>query len=861
MAQPIKKQTVNSPSNYFSKELTTLIDYITKEVLPLFGITEITPDIFIYSALDNSDCMLYKSLNSFLNSFDITSIHDGIGENFLKTNGVINGKVDFSKEMNALFTTAYELKELTNSEYITSDHILLAILSGHNESIIPKIKHLVKMFKNVGVNYDVMLELSQKTHDVITNDVPSMSNEDVSDLIIDEDGTTIRVYGLSFTDIPQTLQNLTEQIGSKKKGNNKKQNKNLDFCTNLNKLYKNNEIDNLVGRERELQNIYNILARRKRNNALLIGESGVGKTQCVLGLVKEICDGVAPLQFRNKEIWKLNPAELIAGTQLRGQFEERIVTLTKQLKDNKNIILFIDDIDKIFGNKTTNSDYDAGGILSELFANGTTQIIATTTTKKYKTIVDNNPDVADKFQDIIIEKPSLNDCYEILRQSKISYEKFHNVKYSDDIIYQIVNLCDRYIINKQLPSSAFDVIDELGSYKKINSEDNLEIKYFLQQIHELEKVKDSHIKKDNIEEANDVENKINEFRDKIAKIQSNTNKRSAQNITPDDLYHVISEQTHIPINKITTSEKEELKHISDTLKKVVIGQDEVIDIISRAIKRNKIGITSTMKPRLSVLCIGQSGVGKTLIAKTLAKEIFGDEKYLVRFDMSEYSDETSVNKLIGSNAGYVGYTEGGLLTEAIKAKKYCVLLIDEIEKAHNKVYNLFLQILDEGFLTDNTGCKVDFRNTIIIMTSNVGAKKAANTRGIGFASDNALIKEDVLRKELKNEFPPEFLNRIDDIVYFNSLTDDNLKKIIKLELGYLKKRVNNINYDINFDDTVIDLIFNDVIAEKEYGARPINRVIRSKIENNLTDLLVENDYPIGYEFKVNVDEEKGLEIF
>ena len=421
-------------------------------------------------------------------------------------------------------------------------------------------------------------------------------------------------------------------------------------------------------------------------------------------------------------------------------------------------------------------------------------------------------------------------------------------------------MCNRYITEKQLPASAFDIIDELGSYKKLNCLDNITAKDILQQIHDLEVVKDGYIKKDMMDDANDITNKINQFRDKLAKLQANINKRGAQTITMDDLYHVISEHTHIPINKISTSEKEELKHVSDTLKNVVVGQDEAIEIISRAIKRNKIGLSDSSRCRLSIMAIGPTGCGKTLIAKTLAKEIFGDEKYLVRFDMSEYADETSVNKLIGASAGYVGYTEGGLLTEAIKNKKYCVLLIDEIEKAHDKVYNLFLQILDEGFLTDNTGYKVDFRNTIIIMTSNVGAKKAANTKNIGFSSDDSQTKEDVLKKELKNKFPPEFLNRLDDIIFFNPLTDDNLKDIIKIELGYLQKRVDGIHYELKYTDDVVDVLFNAISGEKEYGARPIHRAIRDKIENKLTDMLIEEDYPLGKQFTVSVNEEKGLEI-
>ena len=858
MAQPIKKQTLN-PWNFFSKELTTLISYITDEVAPVFSISEITPEVFVYAALDNNECMLYKALNSFLNSSDIAYIHDEIGNILTKSDGIIGGKVDFDRNMLMMFNVALEIKDITNSNYITSDHVLLAILrTGDTQS---KLKQL---FRSVGVNYNTMLDLSKQVHDVISNDVVKIDDNDGEIYKeIDTQNGTIHIFGNAPEKLVEILQNLPEELNNIKQvanNNTKKNSKNIEFCTNLNAECEKGKIDELIGREKELNTIYNVLARKKCNNAILVGESGVGKTQCVLGLAKALHDGTAPLQFRNKEILKLNPGEILAGTSLRGQLEGRMVDLVKQLKSNPNAILFIDDIDTMFGSKSTSSDYDAGGVLNELLREGNTQIIATASTKKYKAIVDNNPDIANKFQEIIIDRPSVDECINILCQAKKSYEKYHNVKYTEEIIYTAVNLCNRYITEKQLPASAFDVIDELGSYKKLNCLDNIVAKDVLKQIHDLEVVKDGYIKKDMMNDANDITNKINEFRDKLAKLQANINKRGAQTITMDDLYHVVSEHTHIPIGKISSSEKEELKHVSDTLKHVVVGQDEAIDVISRAIKRNKIGLSDSSRCRLSIMAIGPTGCGKTLIAKTLAKEIFGDEKYLVRFDMSEYADETSVNKLIGASAGYVGYTEGGLLTEAIKNKKYCVLLIDEIEKAHDKIYNLFLQILDEGFLTDNTGYKVDFRNTIIIMTSNVGAKKAANTKNIGFSSDDSQTKEDVLKKELKNKFPPEFLNRLDDIIFFNPLTDDNLKDIIKIELGYLQKRVEGIHYELKYTDDVVDVLFNAISDEKEYGARPIHRAIRDKIENKLTDMLIEEDYPLGKQFTVSVNEEKGLEI-
>ena len=869
MAQPIKS-IQNNPWNTFSKELTSLIDFITSEITPVFGTNEITPEIFIYGALENPDCMLYKAVNCYLTSFDIDFIHDHIGKRGIKKDGVIiGGSIDFSKTMIAVLTDANEEKNVTKSQYIASDHVLLSMLKND------KCKELSKLFTNNGLSYEIMVTLSGKVHDVIVNDIPKIEvnqetkkekkkkNPFISGFDLGkngEEGTIHMVIG----GMPGTTPDINEMFSSmfantplgnkNNKAKNNEASKDIEFCTNLNEVVRTTDVDELVGREKELNTIFNVLGRKKCNNVLLIGEQGVGKTQCVYGLASRINQGNVPIDFKDKEIWKLNAAEIVAGTQLRGMFEERIVKLVKQFKSNKDKILFIDDIDNIFGNKKSSAgDYDVGGALSELFIDGTTQIIGTVSYKGFKAIADNDPDIAKKFQQVVIEKPSLDECLNILMNTKSTYEKFHRVVYPDEVIKQLVTLTNRYITDKMLPSSAIDVLDELGSYKKLNSQKSLFIRDLLDYISKCNIEKEEAIKNDNITKANELTMRINDARTDIAKTTTDIREGKPQVITLDDLYKVMSEHTNIPISKLSVSEKQELKHISDTLKKVVIGQDNAIDIISRAIKRNKIGITSSVKPRLSVLCIGQSGVGKTLIAKTLAKEIYGDEKYLVRFDMSEYSDETSVNKLVGSSAGYVGYTEGGLLTEAIKNKKYCVLLIDELEKAHDKVYNLFLQILDEGFLTDNMGQKVDFRNTIVIMTSNVGAKKAANSHSIGFENNDNTLKEDILRKELKNKFPPEFLNRIDDIVYFNPLTDDNLKSIIRLELGYLDARMKKIGHSITYTDDVVENIFKIVSEEKEYGARPIHRALRDKIENKITDLLIDNDYE-NHIFEISVKE-------
>lgn len=850
MAQPTKKQIANV-NDYYSKELTELIKFITDDVIPSLGVSLITPQVFIYSALENSECMLYKAINSYLNSYDIQNIHDKISNTIGASGGVIAGKPGFDAKMVSTINTAYTLTPITNSKYITSDHILLSILSAQKES------GLAKLFNANGVSYDIMVNLCKKVHDVISNDVPEIDEKDIpgnTEKNRQQAKKSVEAMYSALSEIHEQL-NTTNQVNGKSKNQYK-----LDYCTSINYLCDTGKVHDSIGMDSEFSKIYNILSRKECNNVLIIGENGIGKTQCVLALTKQIYDGLCPSRFRNKEIWRLNPHEMIAGTQLRGMFENRVVNLVRQLKSYRDCILFIDNVENVADTgKTGGQDYNTSGLLSELLSCGEVQIIAATSYRNYSTILKSNPDIISKFQLVYMEKPSVDKCVEILDGIKGEYEHYHRVTYTDEIIREIVTLSNKYITDKALPSSAIDILDEIGAYKEISESENKESNKLYKKIAKLKKEKDRSIKSDNIDNANLIQSEIDEAKKQIAKISVKNEKKQQPYaiVSVDDVYRVISEHTNIPVSRISTSEKESLKAISGKLKSVVIGQDEAIDVLARGIKRSKIGITRANKPLLSVMAIGPTGVGKTLIAKTLAKEIYGDEKYLVRFDMSEYSDETSVNKLIGSNAGYIGYTDGGLLTEAIKKNKYCVLLVDEIEKAHNKIYNLFLQILDDGFITDNSGYRVDFTNTIIIMTSNVGQKRAASTKGIGFTENDSELKESALKKELKNQFPPEFLNRIDDIVYFHHLTTESLKTIIGLELNYLKKRIEGIGYSMSYESDIIDYILKDISGETEYGARPVCRSIRNCIENKITDMLIENDYENGHIFRISMTKGNG----
>jgi ATP-dependent Clp protease ATP-binding subunit ClpC len=616
-----------------------------------------------------------------------------------------------------------------------------------------------------------------------------------------------------------------------------------NFSRDLIKLAELGKLDPVVGREKEIIRIAQILSRRKKNNPIIIGEPGCGKTAIVEGLAMKIYEGDCPRNLADKRILSLDMTSIVAGTKYRGQFEERMKVIIEELQANPDIIVFIDEIHTIVGAGNSSGSLDASNIFKPALARGEIQCIGATTLDEYRKNFEKDGALERRFQKVIVDGATKEETFIILQNLKDKYENFHKVSFTDEVLETCVNLAERYITDREFPDKAIDILDEVGARSQVDMKLPEIIEELKSQALEIKNQKVEVVKNQKYEEAahlRDKEKKVlQKLDDEKKKFEEGLNTKKKE-VSLELVYDVVSNMTKIPVSKLNADDAKALIDLDENLNNRVIGQSEAVKRIAKSIRRNRLGIKDPNRPIGSFIFLGSTGVGKTYLAKQLAKEVFGSVDNLIRVDMSEYQEKHTVSRLIGAPPGYVGYDEGGQLTEQVKNKPYSVILFDEIEKANKDIFSSLLQMLDDGHMTDGLGRKINFKNCIIIMTSNLGVKKLQDFgAGLGFSNSNNMfvneeLRKQTLQKELKKFFSPEFLNRIDDTIIFNSLGKEDVDKIVEIELDKLKSRLNGMKYQIKFDDSISKMISN-VGFDEMYGARPLKRAIQDKVEDFISE--------------------------
>ncbi len=730
------------------------------------------------------------------------------------------------------------------------------ILSKDKININDMTKQFETIFKDLAEN--INLEDIENMEGAITFDSQDDDNPDSPKI----SGAAIPI-GSIFSNMFQSRnpENDEEQEslnGRKKvkvdKKNKKKQSKKKKFLdtfgTNLTNKAKNNELDIVIGRDKEIGRVIQILNRRSKNNPCLIGEPGVGKTAIAQGLAIKIANQNVPAKLLNKEVYLLDMTSIIAGTQFRGQFESRMKGIIDECKEYGNIILVIDEIHNIIGAGDGEHSMNAANILKPALSNGEIQLIGTTTLKEYRKYIEKDSALERRFQQVLVEEPNEDDSISILEGIKKYYEEYHKVKISSDVIRQAVVMSEKYIHDRFLPDKAIDILDEACSRINLENKELYKLEMLKQELSKVQAEKEEVIAADSTEDyqrAADLKTRECQLMEEIDKLNE---KAKPKQLTVQDIANVIESWTKIPVKKITEAETEKLLNLEANLHKRIIGQDEAVNSVARAIRRNRAGLKSTKRPP-SFIFVGPTGVGKTELAKSLAYEMFGSEDSIIRIDMSEYMESHSTSKLIGAPPGYVGYDDAGQLTEKVKRKPYSIILLDEIEKAHPDVFNILLQVLDDGKLTDSQGNSVSFSNTIIIMTSNAGSNTNSNSIGFG---KQTLDKGKVLDK-LKDVFRPEFLNRVDEIISFDPLTKEQLLQIVDLMLEDTKKALKEKDITIDFSPKAKEFIL-EKGTDIKFGARPLRRAIQRYIEDELSEMILRNTLQDGQNVKVDFKNDK-----
>ena len=744
----------------------------------------------------------------------------GIGEDE-EPNQIKVKNISLDTETEEIIQAAEEECNKIGEDFINTHHIVLSLLKQNN--------FITKIIENMGVNY-------KKYSKEITN---------------------------SFGDMPEDDDMENEKPKKKYRGNSATPI--LDnFSTDVTKNAEEGKIDPVIGRKDEIQRVAQILSRKKKNNPVLIGNPGVGKTTIIEGLALMIKQGEAPRTLLDKRVVLLDLTSMVAGTKYRGQFEERIKGIMDELKQVDDIILFIDELHTLIGTGASAGSMDAANAFKPALAKGEIQIIGATTLDEYRENIEKDGALDRRFQKVIVDPPSLEETREILDKIAESYETYHKVYYPEETIDECVKLADRYITDREFPDKAIDIMDEVGARSQVNLQPPEEIKKMEESVLKIKQEKNDVVKSQRYEEAAKLRDKEREALEELNKAKliwlSELNHRRIE-ITPDDVTAVVAHMTGIPLNRISEKEGVRLMKMEKDIGDKVIGQKDAVIKIAKSLRRNKVGIRNPKKPIGSFMFLGPTGVGKTHLAKNLADYMFGDEDSLIRVDMSEYMEKHAVSRLIGAPPGYVGHEEGGQLTEKVRRKPYSIILFDEIEKAHSDVYNVLLQLLDDGQLTDSLGRKVNFKNCMVIMTSNVGIKKLKDFgAGVGFStnakkSSQTSVKDEILQKELKNHFPPEFLNRLDDVIIFKSLEKEDIGKIVELEIKKLKDRVVEIGYDLQINKTAKDFLIEEGYDE-EYGARPLTRAIQKFIEDPVSEEILSGGVKEKQTIKVSYSKAK-----
>jgi ATP-dependent Clp protease ATP-binding subunit ClpC len=740
----------------------------------------------------------------------------------------------------ALKTTFLEAK-LFQSTSINTAHLLLCVLRNENDPTTKLLNKLKVDYDNVKEEFKGMITSDDEYLD--TPKAESFSDDNINE---EEDDAKQNPFG-----------------GQSNKANKKSKTPVLDnFGRDLTVLAEEGKLDPVVGREKEIQRVSQILSRRKKNNPLLIGEPGVGKSAIAEGLALRIVKRKVSRTLFNKRVVTLDLASLVAGTKYRGQFEERMKAVMNELEKNDDIILFIDEIHTIVGAGGATGSLDASNMFKPALARGEIQCIGATTLDEYRQYIEKDGALERRFQKVIVEPTTVEETIEILNNIKDKYEEHHNVNYTDEAIEACVKLTNRYMTERFLPDKAIDALDEAGSRVHITNIDvPKQILELEKKLEDVKETKNSVVKKQKYEEAAKLRDDEKRLEKELASAQEKWEEETKQHrevVTEDNVADVVSMMTGIPVNKIAQTEINKLSQLPDLIKGKVIGQNQAVAKVVKAIQRNRAGLKDPNKPIGSFIFLGQTGVGKTQLAKVLARELFDSDDALVRIDMSEYMEKFAISRLIGAPPGYVGYEEGGQLTEKIRRKPYAVVLLDEIEKAHPDVFNMLLQVLDDGYLTDSLGRKIDFRNTIIIMTSNIGARKLKDFgTGVGFGTSAKEAQETdyakaVIENALKKAFAPEFLNRIDDVIVFNALEKEDINKIIDIELVKLIDRIKDLGYTLKLTEKAKNYIAEKGF-DKQYGARPLNRAIQKYVEDALAEEIINSKIHEGDTITMDLD--------